>query len=205
MSYTNRIFNWDLDMLNYFVNKYVLGPLRSMVGYYECATAAATAAKTVTASWFTLRAGGSMKIKMTYANTAASGVTLNINSTGAKSLYYDGAAVSASNTWEAGETIEVYYDGTSYYANNVAGGVGDGVFDLSKHNAVGGVLATYADLSAALTALNALESKYKYGGMSFKFVQSSDNNYVQWRYMGTAVTGNPNPFLDTANWQGVDC
>ena len=40
-----------------------------------------------------------------------------------------------------------------------------GVFDLSAHNAVNGQLATYANLSAALTALNALESKYKYGGM----------------------------------------
>ena len=55
-----------------------------------------------------------------------------------------------------------------------------GVFDLSKHNAVGGVLATYADLSAALTALNDLDSQYKYGGMSFKFVQSSDNKYVEY-------------------------
>lgn len=201
MSYTNRIFNWDLDMLNYFVNKYVLGPLRSMVGYYECATAAATAAKTVTASWFTLRVGGSMKIKMTYANTAASGVTLNINSTGAKSLYYDGAAVSANNTWEAGETIEVYYDGTSYYANNVAGRGGDGVYDISAHH--GG--ATYADLSAALgtNGANVPASKRK-GGMSVKFVSNSDNKYVQFRYMGTATTGSPNPFLDTVNWQGVD-
>ena len=76
-----------------------------------------------------------------------------------------------------------------------------GVFDLSAHNAVGGVLATYADLSSAITALNAIESKYKCGGMSIKFVQSSDNKYVQHRYTGTAVNGTPNPFLDTDNWQ----
>ena len=73
-----------------------------------------------------------------------------------------------------------------------------GVFDLSKHNAVGGVLATYADLSAALTALNALDSQYKYGGMSFKFVQSSDNNYVQCRLMANEFT------TDVIQWQKVD-
>ena len=69
-----------------------------------------------------------------------------------------------------------------------------GVFDLSKHNAVDGVLATYADLSAALTALNALDSKYKYGGMSFKFVQSSDNKYVQYRLMADEWS------TDTEDW-----
>jgi acyl-coenzyme A thioesterase PaaI-like protein len=73
-----------------------------------------------------------------------------------------------------------------------------GVFDLSKHNAVGGVMATYADLSAALTALNSLESKYKYGGMSFKFVQSSDNKYVQARCMAQNFT------TDVTQWQGVN-
>ena len=70
-----------------------------------------------------------------------------------------------------------------------------GVFDLSKHNAVGGVLATYADLNAALTALNALESKYKYGGMSLKYVQSSDNKYVQARLMADSFT------TDVTKWQ----
>ena len=78
-----------------------------------------------------------------------------------------------------------------------------GVFDLSKHNAVGGVLATYADLSAALTALNDLDPKYKYGGMSFKFVQSSDNKYVRFNYLLTDVT-TADTFTNVANWQGVD-
>lgn len=92
-------------------------------GYFECSTAAATAAKTVSATGYALRVGGSMKIKMTNANTA-NDATLNIQSTGAKPLYYDGQRASATNSWEAGETVEVYYDGTSFYANNVAGGSG---------------------------------------------------------------------------------
>ena len=37
-----------------------------------------------------------------------------------------------------------------------------------------------------------------------EYVPTSDNKYVQYRYMGATVTGTPNPFLDTTNWQGVD-
>ena len=71
-------------------------------------------------------------------------------------------------------------------------------FDLSVYNAVGGTLATYADLSAALTALNALPAAYKKGGMSMKFVQTSDNKYVQYRLMATAFS------TTESDWQGVD-
>lgn len=71
-------------------------------------------------------------------------------------------------------------------------------FDLSAHNAVGGTLATYANLNAALTALNALPAAYKHGGMSFKYVQTSDNKYVQYRLMADAFS------TTVSDWQGVD-
>ena len=96
--------------------------LDAKTGYYECSTASATAAKTVSAQDYVLANGGSIKIKMTNKNTASSGVTLKIGTADAKALYYDGNPVSATNAWEDGETVEVYYDGTNYYANNVAGG-----------------------------------------------------------------------------------
>lgn len=67
-------------------------------------------------------------------------------------------------------------------------------FDLSAYN--GG--ATYADLSAALTALNAIPATYKKGGMSMKYVQTSDNKYVQYRLMANAFT------TDVTQWQGID-
>ena len=93
--------------------------LLAMLGYYECSTAAGTAAKTVSASGYVLTTGGCIRIKMTNANTADN-VTLNINSTGDKALYYDGAQASASNSWEAGEVLEVYYDGTQYQVTSTA-------------------------------------------------------------------------------------
>ena len=98
-----------------------LALMQSLVGYYVCDTAAGTAAKTVAATGYSLTNGGCIRIKMANANTAAN-VTLNINSTGAKSLYYDGAQASATNTWEAGEVLEVYYDGTQYQCASGGGG-----------------------------------------------------------------------------------
>jgi hypothetical protein len=77
-----------------------------------------------------------------------------------------------------------------------------GALDISELNATENphTLATYADLSAALAAIPS--NDYKKGGMSIKFVQSSDNKYVQFRYMSssTAVVD----FTNVANWQGVD-
>jgi lysophospholipase L1-like esterase len=95
--------------------------MQSMMGYYVCDTAAGTAAKTVSASGYVLTNGGCIRIKMANANTADN-ATLNINSTGAKALYYDGAQASSSNTWEVGEVLEVYYDGTQYQCASGGGG-----------------------------------------------------------------------------------
>ena len=81
-----------------------------------------------------------------------------------------------------------------------SGGVLDSIikdgsaFDLSAYNNG----TTYADLSAALTALNALPAVYKKGGMSVKYVQTSDNKYIQYRLMSDTFNTTP------SNWQGVD-
>ena len=92
-----------------------------LVGYYACETAASTAAKTVSASNYTLANGGSVKVKFTYANTASS-PTLNINSTGAKAIIFNGAAASGDNSWAAGDVVEFYYDPT--YNSNAGAFVG---------------------------------------------------------------------------------
>lgn len=179
----------------------VRGAIDVRTGYFVCESGASTAAKTINAPGFVLTSGGSIKIKMTNVNTADN-ATLNINSTGAKALYYGGERASASNTWEAGETVEVYYDGTNFYANNVAGGSGsgDGAFDVSAKYPTSGVEGgnTYT-LEGALAVLNAnLSASKKKGGMIIKFIQSSDNKYVQYRLMADSFT------TDVTQWQGVD-
>jgi len=78
----------------------------------ECSTAAATAAKTVSCTGFTLATGARITVKFTNANTAAS-ATLNVNSTGAKAIYYRGSALQAGAI-NAGIVADFVYDGTYY-------------------------------------------------------------------------------------------
>ena len=77
-----------------------------------CATDAATAAKVVTLANFVLEVGAKVHIQFTAAATASA--TLNINGTGAKNLYFNGAVTTAS-TWAAGDLVEVQYDGTQFH------------------------------------------------------------------------------------------
>ena len=67
-----------------------------------------------------------------------------------------------------------------------------GVFDISVYKSSGGTLATFADLSAALDGGNNIPVGVRKGGMSVKFVQSSDNKYVQFRCKTQSFSANPN-------------
>lgn len=100
-----------------FSKEGVIDNTATQIGYYECDTAAGTAAKVLSVASYALFAGGAMKVKFVNKNTA-NNATLNINSQGAKALYYQGERASATNSWDAEEVVEIYYDGTSYYANN---------------------------------------------------------------------------------------
>lgn len=62
-----------------------------------------------------------------------------------------------------------------------------GAYDVTAHNSG----ATFASLSALLNSENLntlIPTEIRHGGMSIKFVQSSDNNYVQYRLMATSFS-----------------
>jgi len=81
-----------------------------------CTTAAATAAKVGSiSSVHELTAGKYFQVWMYYTNSAASALTLNISNTGAKPIYINGAASSASNYTLPRGCYIVYYDGTNYH------------------------------------------------------------------------------------------
>ena len=89
--------------------------------YATCGTDAAAAAKVATitpGSNFSLETGARVAVKFTNANTAAS-PTLNVNSTGAKPIYFKNAALSSSNYWSAGQIIDFIYDGTNWVCSAV--------------------------------------------------------------------------------------
>lgn len=87
-----------------------------------CSTASSTAEKTVTLSGFSLTTGAVILVTFDNANTTST-PTLNVNSTGAKSIYSeDGVACSATNPFyvPAGTTVEFTYNGTNWvYKNKV--------------------------------------------------------------------------------------
>lgn len=96
-------------------------------------TAATTNAKTSTITNFVLTPGAVVYIAFSTANTYTSGaLTLNVNSTGAKTIYYNNAATSSTNTllWNAKETLVFVYSGSYWYfagksTNATSGGITD--------------------------------------------------------------------------------
>lgn len=103
---TNYELVGDLDTNSTYTNA-SLGQ-----GYGTCGTAAATAAKAVTLSNYALTVGGVVAVKFTYAVPASA--TLNVNSKGAKPIFYKGAAITA-NVIQAGDIATFIYDGTNYH------------------------------------------------------------------------------------------
>ena len=89
-------------------------------GYYQATINGGSIS--VNAPNYVLGTSGNLRIKMPAAGTTAS--TLTIGNANAVQLWYNGAAVSAQNTWEANEIISVFYDGTRFMASNSQGGGG---------------------------------------------------------------------------------
>ena len=106
-----------------------------------CSTAAATAAKTVALTGFTLVTGAVVFVRFTVTNTAAN-PTLNVNGTGAKAIQYRNAAVSAGYL-AANRTYAFVYDGSSYEL------VGDVDTKLGISDAVNSTSSTTAASSKA--------------------------------------------------------
>ena len=80
----------------------------------------------------------------------------------------------------------------------------DVVFDISAYHATGGTLATYDNLEDALgTNGENIPQSLKKGGMSVKFVQTSDNKYVRYNYLLEDATTNSKFVNVVANWQEV--
>jgi len=141
------------------------------------ATAAATAAKTVTLSSFTLATGASVLVTFTNGNTAAV-PTLNVNSTGAKTIYHeDGNAASATYPayFPAGAQIEFTYNGTGWvFKKRIVTSYVNGtewyrVWSDGWIEQGGQLLTAASDTDATLTLLKSfINTNYKinYVGMS---------------------------------------
>lgn len=89
---------------------------------------------------------------------------------------------------------EYAWNGSVYIKLSTKSQIGE-VYDISANHAD----TKYADLAAALGTNGAnVPQSLRKGGMSVKFVQTSDNKYVQYRLMTQNWSTTEN------NWQGVD-
>ena len=87
----------------------------NIIHYGSCSTAAATVAKVVSCTGFTLATGAWIAVKFTVTNTGAvANLTLNVNNTGAKAIKYRGGNLPSASTLTANRTYLFVYDGTNY-------------------------------------------------------------------------------------------
>ena len=100
-------------------------------GYYTCSSSADSSAKIISMST-AFKTGISCKVKMTYANTAAN-VTFGTSSA-SYPMYYNGKLVSSSNTWEADEVLEVWYDGINIISKKWIGELLSGTSTSSNND-----------------------------------------------------------------------
>lgn len=165
--------------------------LEASTGYTTCSTDAGTSAKAVIKDNFTLTTNCRLLVKMTNANTA-SGVTLEVNGTGPKLLFYNGSAASINNSWDAGEVLDIYYDGKLYYASNVQGNSGSG-----------GNMILEWDTDAETTRKSVTQKRVK-PGMQISY-NDPNNGWINEQYIGEDVSSNPSAsnFWSNSFWRKI--
>lgn len=192
-----------------------ISDLTKNVGYGTCDTAAATAEKIVTIPnvKFIVEVGAIIGIKFTNTNTA-SHVTLNVNGTGAKSIYYNAAvytSTSGNYTGTANRTLYYMFDGTywvwlssgvdinsdtisSAYCGTAAGTAGKAASCTNyslKANSHLQVLVRYANTSKTALTLN-INSK----GAKTIYINGSPSSSTNY----TLPAGTYFVFYDGANY-----
>lgn len=92
------------------------------VWYSVCSTGASDAAKVAISTGFTLETGAVLFMRASADQRAIGELTLNVNATGAKTVYANGKVTSSTNglVWHGGDTLVFVYDGT--YWRHVSGG-----------------------------------------------------------------------------------
>lgn len=103
----------------------------AIIHYGACTVSASTKVKTVSCANFVLNTGSRIIVKFSNTNTASE-PQLNVNSTGAKYIYYKDAKITPSFLVTNG-VYEFVYDGTYWqYVGTIALNVGITVEDDSK-------------------------------------------------------------------------
>ena len=155
-------------------------------GYGTCTTEEATTAKAVTMSSYSLIVGGISVVKFTYAVPASA--TLNINSKGAKSIYYRGAAITAG-VIKAGDTVSFIYDGSYYHV--ISFDRDNNTTYSSKTAASGGTDVSLVTTGEKYTWNNKSDFSGSYNDLTNKpTIPTVNNAKLTLNVGGAAVSGN---------------
>lgn len=156
-SATTNVLKWSANTVLYFMydgtyfrylGAQAAGSVQQPDGagawYGTSSTAATTAAKTSTIANFRLTSGAFVAIRFSTANTYVSGaLTLNVNSTGAKTIYKGASATSSTNTltWSANSTLYFQYDGSywRYLGSDAESGGGSYTLPVASTSTLGGI------------------------------------------------------------------
>lgn len=138
---SSRVSGGCWDIVYGYDSNTTYTPIKLGFGYTTCSTAAATAAKTASLSSYALNTGGIVAVK--FDNAVPANATLNINSKGAKAIYYKGAAIT-SGVIKAGDTVTFMYS-TQYHVLSIDR---DEAPVTSVNGSTGDVTLTAADVGA---------------------------------------------------------
>lgn len=170
--------NWDVDM-NWNMTEIDKKLKLLFANFLTCSTAAETAAKVASFTNFALEAGCLIAVKFTNGNSA-SGATLNVNSTGAKAIYYNGSVIS-TNVIATNGVYLLIYDGTNWVMLNpitLSDAIADGETGLAPtQNAVYDALMLKADKIYVDGLLTKQDTN---DGKTYKAVPSFTDGVLSW-------------------------
>lgn len=161
-------------------------------GYYTCSSSADSSAKIISMST-AFKTGISCKVKMTYANTAAN-VTFGTSSV-SYPMYYNGKLVSSSNTWEADEVLEVWYDGINIISKKWIGGLLSGTSSNNDFINVSGENLEVLTLSSAISKVDTSIRKL---GQVITF-RDGATSWATYQFTGSSL----NDWSTTSLWKSI--
>lgn len=161
-------------------------------GYYTCSSSADSSAKIISMST-AFKTGISCKVKMTYANTAAN-VTFGTSSV-SYPMYYNGKLVSSSNTWEADEVLEVWYDGINIISKKWIGGLLSGTSSNNDFINVSGENLEALTLSSAISKVDTSIRKL---GQVITF-RDGATSWATYQFTGSSL----NDWGTTSLWKSI--
>ena len=109
---------WGANTLIEFVYNgtgyYVISMSSPATSYGTCSTEANVASKSVVCAGFIPTKSSVVAIRFDNEDDSSSALSLDVNSTGAKDVYYKGAQSVSNNLWADGDTVLFMYDGEHY-------------------------------------------------------------------------------------------